>query len=189
MLDAAGVQQVALVSWCAAAEDLILATQHPDRITSLITIAPNLLLTDDPEQQAGYSTSTPSSHTDAGWAKSNRHYWLRDWTGYVEFFFSKVFTEPHSTKQIEDSVGWAQETDPETILLGIAADWRNDREQSLELCAKVRCPTIVIQGSADEVVGPERGPAVAAAIPGARLVMFEGCGHGIPARDPCSSTS
>jgi hypothetical protein len=28
-----------------------------------------------------------------------------------------VFTEPHSTKPIEDAVGWALETDPETLIL------------------------------------------------------------------------
>ena len=49
--------------------------------------------------------------TDEGWAKSNRHYWARDFRGYVEFFFDRCFPEPHSTKQIEDSVGWALETD------------------------------------------------------------------------------
>ena len=52
--------------------------------------------------------------TDEGWAKENRHYWLRDWRGYAEFFFGECFTEPHSTKPIEDTVGWALETDAET---------------------------------------------------------------------------
>ena len=44
--------------------------------------------------------------TDEGWAKYNRHYWLSDYRGFLEFFFAQVFTEPHSTKQIEDCVGW-----------------------------------------------------------------------------------
>jgi predicted glycosyltransferase len=54
----------------------------------------------------------------------------------------------------------------------------------LRLCAKVRCPTLVIQGTQDAVVGPARGAAVAAAIPGARLITFEGSGHGPHLRDP-----
>ena len=41
-----------------------------------------------------------------GWAKFNRHYWLEHYEDFAGFFFSQVFTEPHSTKQIEDSVGW-----------------------------------------------------------------------------------
>ena len=32
--------------------------------------------------------------------------------GFLEFFFSKCFGEPHSTKQIEDCIGWALETSP-----------------------------------------------------------------------------
>ena len=34
--------------------------------------------------------------------------------GFLEFFFAQMFTEPHSTKQIEDCVGWGLETDAET---------------------------------------------------------------------------
>ena len=54
--------------------------------------------------------------TDEGWAKYNRHYWTKDYQGFLEFFFAKCFTEPHSTKQIEDCVGWALETTPEVLL-------------------------------------------------------------------------
>ena len=35
---------------------------------------------------------------DEGWAKDNLHYWLRDYRGFLEFFFSQMFNEPHSTK-------------------------------------------------------------------------------------------
>ncbi len=183
VLDAAGADKVAVVSWCGSSEDLIFITEHPDRVSTFVTIAPNLFLTQDPEQLAGYSFDDPLD-TDQGWAKSNRHYWLRDWPGYLEFFFSRVFTEPHSTKHIEDSVGWGLETDPATVLLGMDSHWENDRERTLELCARVTCPTVVIQGTADEIVGPDRGAAVAAAIPNAQLVTMEGSGHGIPGREP-----
>ena len=33
--------------------------------------------------------------TDEGWRKFNRHHWLRDYRGFLEFFFGKCFTEPH----------------------------------------------------------------------------------------------
>ena len=52
--------------------------------------------------------------TDEGWAKFNRHYWLRDYRGFLEFFFGEMFPEPHSTKQIEDGVAWGLDTDAET---------------------------------------------------------------------------
>jgi TAP-like protein len=94
------------------------------------------------------------------------------------------FTEPHSTKQIEDAIGWGLRTDPQTILRGMDAEWLNDRENAFRLCAQVRCPTLVIQGSEDAVVGAARGAAVAGAIPHAQLITLEGSGHAPHLRDP-----
>jgi pimeloyl-ACP methyl ester carboxylesterase len=119
-----------------------------------------------------------------GWSKFNEHYWRADHEGFLEFFFGHLFTEPHSTKQIEDAVGWGTQTDPQTIARGFDADWPNDKPTAVRLCSKVRCPTVVVQGSQDAVVGPERGAAVAAAIPHARLVTLDGCGHAPHLRDP-----
>jgi pimeloyl-ACP methyl ester carboxylesterase len=102
----------------------------------------------------------------------------------VEFFFTQTFTEPHSTKQIEDAIGWGLQTDPQTIVRGLDAEWTNDRENVLRLCAQVRCPALVIQGSEDAVVGPARGAAVADAMPHARLITLEGSGHAPHLRDP-----
>jgi len=184
VLDAIGADRVALVSWCGSGEDLMLAAEHPQRVTRLVLIAPDLLVTDDPAEEEGPFPFDQEPATLEGWAKWNRHYWLRDWPGFVEFFFTRTFTEPHSTKQTEDAIGWGLETDPETILRGMDAGWFNDEESALRLCAQIRCPTLVIQGTQDAVVGPARGAAVAAAIPGARLITFEGSGHGPHVRDP-----
>src|SRR5262245_36973491 len=70
------------------------------------------------------------------------------------------------------------------LLRGLAAEWTNDRDSVLRLGARVPCPTLVIQGSQDAVVGPARGAAVADAIPQARLITLEGCGHAPHLRDP-----
>jgi pimeloyl-ACP methyl ester carboxylesterase/predicted glycosyltransferase len=184
VLDRAGVERAVVVSWCGAGDELMLAVDHSERVAGLVLIAPDLLLTDDPAEEEGPYPFDDEPQTLEGWAKWNRHYWLRDWPGFLEFFFAETFTEPHSTKQIEDAIGWGAETDPETITRGMDAEWPNDRENALRLCAQVRCPTLVIQGSQDAVVGGARGAAVAEAIPNARLVMLEGCGHAPHLRDP-----
>ena len=49
-------------------------------------------------------------------AKYNAHYWRRDFPAFLEFFFGEVFTEPHSTKQIEDCVGWGLECGVDCLL-------------------------------------------------------------------------
>ena len=82
------------------------------------------------------------------------------------------------------AIGWGLQTDPQTIVRGLDAEWLNDRDSALRLCAKVPCPTLVIQGSADALVGPARGAAVADAIPQARLITLEGSGHAPHLRDP-----
>ena len=184
VLDEAGADRVVVVSWCCAGDDLILAVEHPERVAGLVLIAPDLLLTDDPAEEEGPYPFDEEPATLAGWAKWNRHYWLRDWPGFLEFFFSQVFTEPHSTKPTEDAIGWGGQTDPQTMTLGMEAEWPNDRENALRLCAQVRCPTLVIQGTQDAIVGPARGAAVAEAIPHAQLITLEGCGHAPHLRDP-----
>ena len=187
VLDHVGVEQAVVVSWCGSGEDLLLAAEPPVRASRLLLIAPDLQLTPEPGEEEVPYQFDEEPETAEGWAKWNRHYWLRDWPGFLDFFFTQAFTEPHSTKQIEDAVGWGLDTGPETIVRGMDAEWLNDRESALRLCAQIRCPTLVIQGSADAIVGPARGPAVAAAIPDARLITFEGSGHAPHLRDPVAA--
>jgi pimeloyl-ACP methyl ester carboxylesterase len=184
VLDKAAAERAVVVSWCGAGDDLILAVEHPARVAGLVLIAPDLLLTADPAEEEGPYPFDEEPVTLAGWAKWNRHYWLRDWPGFLGFFFARTFTEPHSTKQTEDAIGWGLQTDPQTILRGMDAEWTNDRDGALRLAAQVPCPTLVIQGSQDAVVGPARGAAVADAIPHARLITLEGSGHAPHLRDP-----
>jgi len=72
VLDKVGAGQVTLVSWCCAGDDLILAAEHPDRITGLVMIAPDLLLTDDPSEEEGSCLFDEEPVTPEGWAKWNR---------------------------------------------------------------------------------------------------------------------
>jgi pimeloyl-ACP methyl ester carboxylesterase len=44
----------------------------------------------------------------------------------------------------------------------------------------INAPTVVLHGSADPMVRPRNGRAVAAAIPGARFVVVDGMGHDLP---------
>ncbi|MDA0159645.1 alpha/beta fold hydrolase [Solirubrobacter ginsenosidimutans] len=54
-----------------------------------------------------------------------------------------------------------------------------DRDRSAEL-RKLAVPATVIHGAEDKLVRPSGGRATAKAIPGARLVMIDGMGHGLP---------
>ena len=103
-------------SWCpgaARASDLLLAAEHPERVSA-----------------SGADRARPAADSGARPRRNPRD--LRrgaveprragrsgtgitgcgDWPGFLDFFFSEAFTEPHSTKQIEDAVGWGLETSP-----------------------------------------------------------------------------
>ncbi|MBA2295781.1 MAG: alpha/beta fold hydrolase, partial [Actinobacteria bacterium] len=182
VLDAVGVERAAVVCLSNGAHRaLLLADGYPDRVERIAFICPAVPLGEPLPERAVHSFDDELD-TDEGWAKTNRHYWLRDWRGYVEYFFSRCFTEPHSTKQIEDCVGWALETDAETMLLE-SESRRLDADEMHAIFGRLACPSVVIQGDEDAITGPSRGIELAAAL-GAPLVLLEGAGHVPEARDP-----
>ncbi len=65
--------------------------------------------------------------------------------------------------------GFARQFD---AILGSGSLVRYDRQ--------ITAPTVVIHGAADKLVRPAGGRAVARAIRGARLVIFDGMGHDLP---------
>jgi pimeloyl-ACP methyl ester carboxylesterase/predicted glycosyltransferase len=182
VMDATATARAMIVSLSVGAERaLILAAEHPDRVTAAVFIGPAVPL-DAPLPDRKHYPWDEVLATDEGWAKDNLHYWLRDYRGFLEFFFSQMFTEPHSTKPTEDCVGWGLETTAETLIateIGAGLDEKTARK----LCALVRCPVLVIQGTDDAITGPGRGIALAEAT-GGDLVLLEGSGHGPHVRDP-----
>ncbi len=181
VLDHLGVERCVLVAHCGAAPvALLLAAEHRERVAGAVFMSPALPLTPPLPERAGHDFEAVLPSYE-GWAKSNRHYWQTDFRDYLEFFFSRCYTEPHSTKQIEDCVRWGLETSGETLALTIDAP---DLDGDLyELLDRVRCPLLVTQGDEDAIVPPDRGPAFAEAT-GAELVEFESVGHCPHSRHP-----
>ena len=57
-------------------------------------------------------------------------HWREDYLASTEWFVSRCLPEPHSTKAIEDVVGWALETDPETLIVLRAQDVTSARAEA-----------------------------------------------------------
>jgi pimeloyl-ACP methyl ester carboxylesterase len=55
---------------------------------------------------------------------------------------------------------------------------------ALARLGEIRVPTLVVHGTADNVVDAGNAPLIAAAISGARLEVFEGVGHLLPWERP-----
>lgn len=158
-----------------------LAARHPERVVSAMLIAPAAPFGGQHSLRDMESFLVELGNNE-GWARFNYPYWQRDLRGFAEFFFSQCMVEPHSTKQIEDAVGWALETSAETLrdtMLGRYLP-QEDGEQVYRL---VNRPTLVVHGTKDRIVPIERGQAVASVI-GAPLVTLEGSGHLPIAREP-----
>jgi pimeloyl-ACP methyl ester carboxylesterase/predicted glycosyltransferase len=181
VLDATATESAHLVSLSLGAQRaLVLAAERPERVAGAVFICPAVPLGE--RLAARFYPWDEELDTDEGWAKYNRYYWLRDYRGFLEFFFSQMFTEPHSTKPIEDCVGWGLETTPETLIAAQLSE-SLDTEAVQELCRRARCPVLVIQGADDAITGAGRGIALAEAT-GGELALMDGSGHGPHVRDP-----
>jgi pimeloyl-ACP methyl ester carboxylesterase/predicted glycosyltransferase len=185
VMDAAGIDRAVLVGICTSGwRALLTAALHPGRVlgvVALATIAP--FLAPPLPTRAAFDFDQVLS-TDEGWAKENRHYWLRDWRGYAEFFFGELLPELHSTKQHADCVGWAMEIGPETMLVHDEGPQSpSSREETEALLRQVRCPVLAIHGQEDRCEPVEFSERVAT-LTGGELLLLEGAGHLPNAREP-----
>jgi pimeloyl-ACP methyl ester carboxylesterase len=164
VMDATGTERAALVALsCGALWATIVAANHRERVDGVVFIGPAVgLAPGHPERDV--CALDEVYEEDEGWAKYNSHYWSRNYRDFLEFFMAKCFTEPHSSKQIEDAVGWGLETDPETLAdtaRGIGL--RCSVESFRATCERVRCPTLVIHGDSDLIRPHAQGEALAEA--------------------------
>jgi pimeloyl-ACP methyl ester carboxylesterase len=185
VMDATDTERAVLVSWSRGAQRaLLLAADHAERVLGAAFIGPAVPLAPVvPERARAFERFTEPQESYQGWGKWNAHYWRDDYRGFLEFFFAHVFCEPHSTKQIEDAVGWGLETDPETLVATTLGPWLGGREETLDLCDRVACPVLVLHGEDDVVRPPDIGRELAEAI-GGSYVQLPGCGHGPHCRKP-----
>jgi pimeloyl-ACP methyl ester carboxylesterase len=181
VLDDTGTDRSVLVSLSMGADwALWMAARHPERVLGSVFIGPSVAL-GEPEVPEGPPFDEPYVSTE-GWAKYNRHYWLDHFEDFLEFFFAQCFSERHSTKQIEDCVGWGLESTPE-VLIAMEGAPRPDEATVRGWCAASRCPVLVVHGDKDRISPLRSGRALAEATGGA-LVVVEGGGHIVLARDP-----
>jgi pimeloyl-ACP methyl ester carboxylesterase len=191
VLDATTTGEAIVVGLSRAANwALELAAEHPSRVSGVIVIGPALRLgavgpaaVNDPTpdlepSRVPWGGTDPPEH----WAKYSRQYWLDHYDDHSWFFFGQCFPEPHSTKSIEDCVGWAGET--EGAVLVTESGWQRPTTEMLEdWCARMTCPLLAIHGTDDHLVPVQRSE-ILAQLTGGELVLLEGSGHIPPARDP-----
>lgn len=183
VLEATDSSTVVLVAYCYGMKpSLLFATTHPERVAGLVAISTEVPAVGEIEGRDVDFEAVLD--TEEGWAKTNRRYWQKDWPGYVNFFFSQVASDPHSTKVFDDLVGWGLQTDAPTMLCTVDAPSRLDDVQAAEAAiTALRCPVLAITGDDDHIVPTQRAHRLVD-LCGGDLLVIEGGGHSVQARYP-----
>ena len=184
VMDATATPSASLVAFSAGSQwAVILAAGHPGRVDRVIFIGPALGLAPSLPARAPAARQfwDELEHND-GWDKYNAAFWRADYGSFLEFFFGQVFSEPHSTKQIEDCVGWGLESTSEMLIADADAPGKTNDEVR-DLCSRIGRSVLVIQGTDDRILSPD-GAAELARLSGGQLVTLVGSGHAPHVRDP-----
>lgn len=195
VLDATGTGRAVVVGLSKAANwALDLAANHPDRVLGTVLIGPSVMLSAS-SARTGYvdferalpplaESRVPLLAEDppSDWAKYNRGYWDEHYEDFLWFFIGQCFPERHSTKQIDDGVGWGREAGPKVLLADAAAGWP-DTATLREWCGRITSPMLLVHGDEDRI-SPLRRSEMIAEMTGGELVVMHGSGHIPQSRDP-----
>jgi pimeloyl-ACP methyl ester carboxylesterase/predicted glycosyltransferase len=187
VLDASDTERAVVVGFsCGGTWAIHLAAAHPERVRGVVAIAPACgvaLVRPDLELARWHGVYDEPR----GWQQYTRDNWLNgDLRAFREFYFSQMFSEPHSTKQIEDTLAWSADIDAQTLVDSTSArlgDHGLTVEPIEDIAAKVTCPVHVIHGTADRLRSTKIGERIAELTSG-RLTLIDDAGHGPPGRDP-----
>ncbi len=173
VLDATRTDQAVLVGICINGvwPSVQIAAEQPERVLGIVALAPGVPLLSPPNPW--WATAGDDVSHDAV---------LGDYAGFLEFFYSNMFPEPHSTKQIEDAVAYGLDTSAEQLVMPTEL-WVETREETEEICRSVRCPVLVVQGDGDNCQHFDRGLSLAD-LTGGEHIGIHGAGHLPNARHP-----
>ena len=130
--------------------------------------------------------STEPLDTDEGWAKDNRHYWLRDYRGFLEFFFAQLLHRA-ALDQADRGLrrlGARDRLPRRSPTRRAALDARQRGGVPRGAVRAIRCPVLVIHGDERPRSSRSRGAPRSREVTGGALVTLEGAGHLPHARDP-----
>ena len=197
VLDATGTDRAVLVGLSRAATWAVdLAAHHPDRVAGVVAICPSVPLAVPGARNPDFhplapAPDLPASAVPAGghdpdshWQKFNLAYWQDRYEDFLWFFLGRVFSEPHSTKPIEDGVGWGRETTGDVLATEFRGASAGPDEATFRgWCEQLTCPVLVIHGELDRISPLRRGEQLAKLTRGELVVIGDG-GHNPAGRDP-----
>ena len=195
VMDACQVDRAICVTLSRGAQrGMLLAADHPERVAGMVFIGPMATLSPLASipmramlHPRGLARAEKPPITTRGLGKVNIAHW-RDPDGYADFvrwWARRMLPEPHSTKPIEDAIGWSHETDGPTLAASMKGPLATPptRKAQAALARRVKCPVLVIHGTDDKITPYADGKALAK-LTGGRLETVEDSGHLPQARKP-----
>jgi pimeloyl-ACP methyl ester carboxylesterase len=166
----------------------ILAAYHPDRVKAAILAGTAASIGPGNPYTTPQHFLTKQQAFD-GWRKYNRDHWLAHYPDFAEFFICNIASEPHSTKQIEDAVGWANETAGNVLAKTVEARLIPPAfDVSEAMYQQIRCPVLMIHGD-DDRIQPYARAKLVAELTGGELVTIPGGGHNPLGRFPAKANA
>jgi pimeloyl-ACP methyl ester carboxylesterase/predicted glycosyltransferase len=188
VMDASGTERAVMASLSKGAQYLLeLGRLAPERVAGAVFIGPLFPYT--PSQWSFMLKSRFLARLITRWAPFrwwghlNPLRWPERYPEFVEWFISRCFSERHSTKGVEDGVGWGLETDFVTMISSVRDDLHTDRRTLRSLARGLNFPVLVIQGDRDMITPPRDGRTLAR-LSDAELEIVRGGGHFPHARKP-----
>ncbi len=191
VMDATGTERAVIVSLSRSAQyTLELARLAPERVAGCVFTAPFFPYTPSHWWVLTHPLSLSFSRAlrlpgtvHRWWGHMYPAHWREDYPAFVDWFISRCLPEPHSTKGIEDGVGWALEIDPETLSATAYGHVHRKRRILRELAQNLDRPVLVISGNRDKIT-PHRDARALARLSGGTLEVVRGAGHIPHARKP-----
>jgi len=158
---------------------LWMAGRYPARVTRLV-----LMNAVPPEWAFGADPSFWQRRDSYdGWDKRNAHYWREHYDDWLAFFMQQVFSEPHSTKAIEDATAWARQTTPEILIASVINPQLMPVMPLDEVLRQVQCPALLMHARDDRIADIGMSRTLAEARPDWELIEFEAGGHAVHIRN------
>jgi pimeloyl-ACP methyl ester carboxylesterase/UDP:flavonoid glycosyltransferase YjiC (YdhE family) len=174
VMDATSTDSAVLVGICVNGvwPSIQIAADHPERVLGIVALAPGMPLL----APANQWWSEAGDRVDDEVIRN-------DYPAFLEFFYSNMFPEPHSTKQIEDAVAYGLDGPVDVLLMDGGEPVAETKEEVEEICRRVRSPVVILQGDHDNCQNFDTGIALAE-LTGAEHIRVVGGGHLPSARHP-----
>lgn len=181
LLDHLEIERTALMGFSyGGAIALWMAARFPERVERAVLIA-----SAQPEFLDGKGPAFWEPRDSyRGREKLNVCYWRQDFSGWLEYFFGEVCSEPHSTKLIDDLCSWASETTADVLVASVVRRSEMSPMPVEDIIDRVECPVLLIHGTNDRIASIGRSRHIAALRPDFELIEMGNSGHIVHAREP-----